>query len=414
MTMGQLNKHKQDTVMASKSKKNPLLVYLSLAVVLLGLAVIFAIAMVIKNDRNNRKSILVQAKLLERSIGQDRLLHLSGTDADLELPDYLNLKEKLQAACLVIPHCRFIYLLGRNASDDIFFFVDSEPADSLDSSPAGQIYDEVSDSIKGIFFSGKTLVEGPYTDRWGTWISAFVPFFDPQGKVIAVLGMDINARTWKRILILQSLLPMILFVLIEIILSLFFYLHKKDRAEKILITQNRLALENSEKRYRGVFQNIQDGIMILKMPEAKFISVNPAALAMFGINEESKFLMLSPAEISPQYQPDGSLSQEKSAQMMEAAIAQGFLVFEWRHKRWDNQEFPAQVLLAKMEQAGEEMLLAVVRDLSEVKRIEEDNRKHLEELEVFYRVSMGREERIIELKKEVTMLRQALGQEKKL
>lgn len=188
--------------MTGKSKKNSSLGYLSLAVVLLVLAVIFAIAMVIKNDRNNRKSILVQARLLERSVGQDRLLRLSGTDADLELPDYLILKEKLLAACLAIPHCRFIYLLGRNASDDIFFFVDSEPADSLDVSPAGQIYDEVSDPVKRIFFSGQASVEGLYTDRWGTWISAFVPLFDSQGKVIAVLGMDSNAWTWKSILIL--------------------------------------------------------------------------------------------------------------------------------------------------------------------------------------------------------------------
>jgi PAS domain S-box-containing protein len=49
------------------------------------------------------------------------------------------------------------------------------------------------------------------------------------------------------------------------------------------------------------------------------------------------------------------------------------------------------------------------RDITERKKMEDELRKRLQELEVFYKASVGREERIIELKKEIAMLRMELG-----
>jgi methyl-accepting chemotaxis protein len=47
-------------------------------------------------------------------------------------------------------------------------------------------------------------------------------------------------------------------------------------------------------------------------------------------------------------------------------------------------------------------------EIVERKKFEEESAKHARELEIFYKVSMGREERIIELKKEVAMLKAEL------
>lgn len=48
-------------------------------------------------------------------------------------------------------------------------------------------------------------------------------------------------------------------------------------------------------------------------------------------------------------------------------------------------------------------------DITERKRMGEEARKRLQELEIFYKASIGREERILELKKEVEMLKKELG-----
>ncbi|NEQ98518.1 MAG: hypothetical protein F6K30_17660, partial [Cyanothece sp. SIO2G6] len=39
------------------------------------------------------------------------------------------------------------------------------------------------------------IVEFPgiYEDKWGTWLSAFAPLEDRNGKVVAVLGLDLEA-----------------------------------------------------------------------------------------------------------------------------------------------------------------------------------------------------------------------------
>jgi signal transduction histidine kinase len=41
----------------------------------------------------------------------------------------------------------------------------------------------------------QALVESPkiYSDRWGTWLSAFIPLHDKNGKIVAILGLDIQA-----------------------------------------------------------------------------------------------------------------------------------------------------------------------------------------------------------------------------
>ena len=51
----------------------------------------------------------------------------------------------------------------------------------------------------------------------------------------------------------------------------------------------------------------------------------------------------------------------------------------------------------------------IFRDITERKKLEEELQKRLHEMETFYKASIGREERIIELKKEVENLKKKLG-----
>jgi predicted RNase H-like nuclease (RuvC/YqgF family) len=55
------------------------------------------------------------------------------------------------------------------------------------------------------------------------------------------------------------------------------------------------------------------------------------------------------------------------------------------------------------------MLQASVRDITELKKATEELQKRLHELEVFYKAAVGREEKILELKKEIEQLKKELG-----
>lgn len=160
-------------------------------------------------DRQMRDEIFLQAKMTARAVDIRNVIALSGTDADLASRDYRRLKEQLTMIRQVAPKCRFIYLMGRGPDGKIFFFVDSESPESADYSPPGQIYEEATEDDYKVFTTGVGNVNGgPYKDRWGVWITAMVPIISPNTEeVLAVLGMDFNAATWKWEVATNTALP---------------------------------------------------------------------------------------------------------------------------------------------------------------------------------------------------------------
>jgi len=126
-------------------------------------------------------------------------------------------------------------------------------------------------------------------------------------------------------------------------------------------------LRESEQKYRSLFENSCDAIMILAPPSWKFISGNPATVKMFGVKNEAEFTSYWPWALSPERQPDGRLSAEKARAMIEQALRDGSNFFLWTHKRLSGEEFPATVLLSKIPHGENTFLQATVRDISEHK-----------------------------------------------
>ena len=139
------------------------------------------------------------------------------------------------------------------------------------------------------------------------------------------------------------------------------------------ITQRRrtqLALHESEKRHRTLFQSSRDALMILVPPSWQFCSGNPTAIALFGARDELDFMSRAPWQFSPERQPDGRDSKEKAIEMIESALRDGTTFFEWTHRRASGDDFPATVLLTRIELNGATMVQATVRDESERKRLQ--------------------------------------------
>jgi PAS domain S-box-containing protein len=152
-------------------------------------------------DRWMREDLLLQTRVIAQAIDPQALAALSGSETDLEAPRYLRLKEQLARARDLYPKCRFLYLTGLRPDGTIFFYMDSEPPDSEDYSPPGQSYEEATPVFEAVFKGGGATTEGPVADRWGTWVSAFVPLVDSRnGRVLAVLGMDEDAAQWTSLL----------------------------------------------------------------------------------------------------------------------------------------------------------------------------------------------------------------------
>jgi PAS domain S-box-containing protein len=148
------------------------------------------------------------------------------------------------------------------------------------------------------------------------------------------------------------------------------------------------ALQRSETKHRTLYETSRDAIMTLFPPEWKFTAGNPAAMEMFGAQSEEAFISLGPSDLSPECQPDGELTAVKASRVIETAMDHGSHFFEWVHRTIGGSEFPATVLLTRIELDGKAGLQATVRDISQQKQTEAIVRARNEELKGFaYTVS---------------------------
>jgi PAS domain S-box-containing protein len=205
------------------------------------LAAVFSWWTVVRADRQLRDELLLQARLVSQIVDMEQVKNFSGTEADLEDPYYRRLKEQFAELQQVNDKCRFVYLLGRKTTGELFFYLDNEPEDSTNHSPPGEIYHEASAELGAAFSQGRPIVEGPLPDTWGVWVSALVPLADPRsGTSMALLGLDIDARDWNRQLAARAALPVSLILILLVLTSLGLMLlhsranvaHSRDRARR--------------------------------------------------------------------------------------------------------------------------------------------------------------------------------------
>jgi len=140
----------------------------------------------------------------------------------------------------------------------------------------------------------------------------------------------------------------------------------RKRAEK--------ELRESKDKYQLLYDSSADAIMTLT-PQEGFLSGNASAIRIFGCRDEEEFIARGPASLSPELQSDGIPSDRKAQEMMAIALKEGSHFFEWRHKRVDETEFDATVLLSRITLDGEVCLLATVRDISQQKEAEREARR---------------------------------------
>jgi len=130
------------------------------------------------------------------------------------------------------------------------------------------------------------------------------------------------------------------------------------------------ALRESEEKFEAIYQNSNDAIMLLN--KNGFIDCNLQTLKMFKIKEKEEFIKFRPDEVSPHVQPDGKNSFEAVQENISIAYRDGYNHFDWIHRRFDGEDFYAEVLLTSFNIGGEQVLQATVRDVTERKQAEQE------------------------------------------
>ncbi len=139
---------------------------------------------------------------------------------------------------------------------------------------------------------------------------------------------------------------------------------EKRQAEK--------ALKESEDKFRRIFTESLTPQLLISS-NAKFIDCNDAAFKLLGYNDKSSIVGKTAAELSPEFQADGTPSASTSFRYIKNAIKKGSNSFEWIHLTKNNRKVYLNITLTPLIINNKEILHVVWHDISDkIKRYQEN------------------------------------------
>jgi PAS domain S-box-containing protein len=128
----------------------------------------------------------------------------------------------------------------------------------------------------------------------------------------------------------------------------------KDITER---ARNQKALEDSERRYRALFDVHPQPMWVVDANTLAFLAVNGAAMRLYGYSKE-EFLALTADQIRPEEDVD-------DLRRAFADWSNNYSQRLWRHRKKSGEVIPVKVTSFNLEFAGRRARLGVIEDLTE-------------------------------------------------
>jgi PAS domain S-box-containing protein len=125
------------------------------------------------------------------------------------------------------------------------------------------------------------------------------------------------------------------------------------------------ALKLSEEKYRSLFEESKEGILLVsvKGKSAVVVDLNPGAADLLGYAKDGMTGMeLATFTVNPEGLKEQLTENERGGKKIET---------EWKFKRSDGAEFVAEISVVAIELAKDNIIQLVIKDISERKRNEE-------------------------------------------
>ena len=138
-----------------------------------------------------------------------------------------------------------------------------------------------------------------------------------------------------------------------------------QNANQVAATQNALvAAREAQASARLLSEFAPEAIVVVDADTGLYTEPNENAVRLFGISRE-QLLTAGPAQVSPEYQPDGVLSAEKAAALLQEALDGKTPVFEWTHRNAEGHLIPCEMRLVRLPAAGRRLIRASITDITE-------------------------------------------------
>ncbi|MDH5464563.1 MAG: ATP-binding protein, partial [Thiovulaceae bacterium] len=131
------------------------------------------------------------------------------------------------------------------------------------------------------------------------------------------------------------------------------------------------SLYDEKELYDLVFKNSHNSVLLLDIEKNVFYDLNKNAVNILKLRDKKEVLNLSPSQLSPEYQPDGQRSDEKSVKMNTLAEKKGSHSFDWQHLDVKGNPFWVRVTLTPINIHGRKVLHVIWDDI-ETRKIKEE------------------------------------------
>lgn len=135
------------------------------------------------------------------------------------------------------------------------------------------------------------------------------------------------------------------------------------------ISERTAELAASEARLRALVEHAPEAIVVFDGESGRFLFGNEHACRIYGVSP-AELTRLSPAEVSPEFQPDGRRSVDVAREKMREALAGGTPIFEWVHRHAGGNLIDTEVRLLRLPAEGRNLLRASIINNTERKRRE--------------------------------------------
>jgi PAS domain S-box-containing protein len=132
------------------------------------------------------------------------------------------------------------------------------------------------------------------------------------------------------------------------------------------IIQNITASKQQEETQRVIFEYSTDAHLLID--DEGIIDCNNAAVRMLKFDNKADMVGKNPSEFSPEFQPDGSRSDEKAAEVNQKIFERGFQQFEWMHTCADGTNIIVEVTITPVTISNRPVLLVVWHDITAQKK----------------------------------------------
>ena len=179
-----------------ENKKNSITTPLLTATTVLLIAANVLLGIILTNQSRNSMKSLINARMLDISntaakmLDGDKLEKL--TAEDIGTPEY---QEQLAVLRAFKNSIGLEYIYGIHADGDNRFSFTIDP----DEDDPGEFGEEIkyTDALKQASLGTAAADQEPYTDKWGSFYSAYSPVFDSEGNIAGIVGVDFSASWYE-------------------------------------------------------------------------------------------------------------------------------------------------------------------------------------------------------------------------